>query len=452
MAIPISSAIISGMNTKPRTCAGRLFMGLDFSTQRLKATAIDSSLDVVHESEIDFDRALPEFKTRGGVHRHSDGLTVTAPPLLWVARLTSPRCHARAALSFQACDVRFRSTSSTEACLHAMAPTGFSGLDGAALRGQRGCAIPDSPVWMDSSTSAQCRARDRALGGAQAVAALTGSRSCERFTGNQIAKIRSKQPEAYAATGRIALVSSFCASLLIGDYAPIEPGDGAGMNMMNLRTRAWSPAALACTAKGLAARLGAIVPSHTVIGPDFAVVRRAPWLFPRLPRESPFGDNPSQPAALRLGSRGHGNQHGHQRHCSALFLTRPSATEGHIFGSPIDPEGYMAPDRLQERVPDPRVECGTALPAEAGPIRALPCGNPARQSRLHRLLLQEPEMTRRCSGPASGVDDSAAGRSAASTKAKMREAVIEGSSCPCVPARATSGSRRGKYQPPAGVP
>ena len=37
-------------------------------------------------------------------------------------------------------------------------------------------SVADSPIWADSSTTAQCRALEGALGGAQAVATLTGSR------------------------------------------------------------------------------------------------------------------------------------------------------------------------------------------------------------------------------------------------------------------------------------
>jgi xylulokinase len=39
---------------------------------------------------------------------------------------------------------------------------------------QEAFAIKDSPVWMDSSTSAQCAAIEKAVGGATKLAALTG--------------------------------------------------------------------------------------------------------------------------------------------------------------------------------------------------------------------------------------------------------------------------------------
>ena len=65
-------------------------------------------------------------------------------------------------------------------------------------------AIPNSPVWMDSSTTKQCELLEEALGGPEAVAVATGSRAYERFTGNQIAKLSSSAE--FADTERISLV------------------------------------------------------------------------------------------------------------------------------------------------------------------------------------------------------------------------------------------------------
>jgi xylulokinase len=94
--------------------------------------------------------------------------------------------------------------------------------------------LPTNPIWMDSSTAGQCADITRAVGGPIALATLTGSRAFERFTGPQIRKFFERDPAGYRRTARIHLVSSFMASLLAGADAPIEPGDGAGMNLMDI--------------------------------------------------------------------------------------------------------------------------------------------------------------------------------------------------------------------------
>ena len=83
----------------------------------------------------------------------------------------------------------------------------------------------------DRANAARSRRRSAAR---DALQALTGSPAYERFTGPQIRKFYQEQPDAYAATARIHLVSSFMASLLLGADAPIDPGDGSGMNLMDL--------------------------------------------------------------------------------------------------------------------------------------------------------------------------------------------------------------------------
>lgn len=50
-------------------------------------------------------------------------------------------------------------------------------------------SIQRAPIWQDSSTTRECRELEAAVGGAQALADLTGSRAYERFTGTQIAKV-----------------------------------------------------------------------------------------------------------------------------------------------------------------------------------------------------------------------------------------------------------------------
>lgn len=105
-------------------------------------------------------------------------------------------------------------------------------------------SLKKSPIWMDCSTTEECREIEEACGGAIKLAQLTGSRAYERCTGPQIKKIFNMLPEVYNNTERISLVSSFMASLLIGSYAAIDHSDGSGMNLMDIRTKEWIKSAL----------------------------------------------------------------------------------------------------------------------------------------------------------------------------------------------------------------
>jgi len=101
-------------------------------------------------------------------------------------------------------------------------------------------SILDSPVWLDSSTSEQCQRLEERVGGSQALADVTGSRAYERFTGPQLARLAEEQPQAWANTERVSLVSSFAATLFLGKYANIDAADAGGMNLMDLRAKDWS--------------------------------------------------------------------------------------------------------------------------------------------------------------------------------------------------------------------
>ena len=337
------------MKKAGKSSARACFLGLDSSTQSIKATLIDADLNVIYEQAVNFDKELPEFKTTGGVHKHPDGLTVTSPPLMWVAafeillkKMKADKCPLGRIASVSGSGQQHGSVWLTKGAR--MVLNGI--VSGRPLRNQLAgiFSVADSPIWMDSSTGAQCRALEKALGGAQSVANLTGSRAYERFTGNQIAKIYQNWPLEYAATERICLVSSFVASLLIGDYAPIDASDGSGMNLMDIFKKTWAPAALKHTAPGLDVKLGEIVPSHAILGK----------IHPYYCREFGFnndcvivafsGDNPCSLAGLRLQHTGDiaislGTS---DTLFGSLSRPKPSASEGHIFVNPVEPKAYMA--------------------------------------------------------------------------------------------------------------
>jgi xylulokinase len=326
-----------------------LFLGLDSSTQGFKATLMDSRLAVIHEVAVNFDKDLPDFKTQGGVHHHPDGLAVTSPPLMWVAaldlaleRMKAAPCAFDRIAAISGSGQQHGSVWLKKGAREALRKVRAE----KSLRDQLAgiFSVADSPIWMDSSTAKQCQEREKALGGAQAVANLTGSRAYERFTGNQIAKIYQTNRAGYDATERIALVSSFVASLLVGDYVSIDASDGSGMNLMDIRSRTWAPAALDCTAAGLAQKLGDIAPAHAVAGKvhDYFVSK---YGFKKDCLVIVFsGDNPCSLAGLRIQQAGDiAISLGTSDTCfGCLTAPKPSATEGHIFANPVDPAAYMA--------------------------------------------------------------------------------------------------------------
>uniref|UniRef100_A0A8C2IH49 Xylulose kinase n=1 Tax=Cyprinus carpio TaxID=7962 RepID=A0A8C2IH49_CYPCA len=251
--------------------ADSCFLGFDFSTQQLKVIAVDGNLEVIVQSSVQFDSELPEFRTRGGVHIHDDKLTVTSPALMFVKALDVLLEKMRNA-GFDFSRVKAISGSGQQhgsVFWRKGARQTLNHLDPQKhlhLQLQECFALQDCPVWMDSSTSDQCQFLEAAVGGAQRLADITGSRAYERFTGSQIAKIYRLKPEEFSETERISLISSFASSLFLGDYAPIDFSDGSGMNLMDIFERRWSQVCLDAAAPQLAERLGDLTPSAAVLG------------------------------------------------------------------------------------------------------------------------------------------------------------------------------------------
>ncbi|EFJ11671.1 hypothetical protein SELMODRAFT_125835 [Selaginella moellendorffii] len=251
-----------------------LFLGFDSSTQSLKATAVDDKLRVVASQCVNFDSELPQYGTRGGVlHREKEG-SITAPCIMWVealelllGKLAAEKFPFHKVVALSGSGQQHGSVYWRKGAAQLLGDLDVAGDDDlAAQLRDRAFSTHDSPVWMDSSTTQQCRAIEEALGGAASVASLTGSRAYERFTGPQIRKLYERQPEVYGDTERISLVSSFMASIFLGRYASIDYSDAAGMNLMDLEKRCWSHAMLEATAPGLEQRLGPLAASHEVAG------------------------------------------------------------------------------------------------------------------------------------------------------------------------------------------
>ncbi|XP_053121434.1 xylulose kinase isoform X2 [Hemicordylus capensis] len=323
------------------------YLGWDFSTQQLKVIAVDEQLRVIYEDNVNFDKDLPEFGTQGGVYVHSDRLTVTSPVLMWIKALhvildkmkssgfNFSRVRALSGAGQQHGSVYWKEgakvllqNTSPDLPLHQSLKSCFS--------------VSNSPVWMDSSTNAQCCSLEKAVGGAQKLADITGSCAYERFTGNQIAKIYSQNPEVYAQTERISLISSFAASLFLGAYAPIDYSDGSGMNLLQFREKVWSPVCLNACAPGLGEKLDYPVPSSKILGSISSYYIRRYGFNSECKVIAFTGDNPASLAGMRLEEGDIAISLGTSDTLFLWIKDPKPALEGHILCSPVDSQAYMA--------------------------------------------------------------------------------------------------------------
>ena len=323
------------------------YLGLDSSTQSLSAIVVDTdSGTVVLDENLVFGKDLPEYASPNGFLEHQDPRVKHSNPLLWVDALDRllERAKARGFDWKSVAGVSGAGQQHGSVYLTTPIAKARPWSKSEPLAGQVAplLARTTSPIWMDSSTSAECREIAAAVGGDEVVTRSTGSRVIERFTGPQIRKFSKDDPASYERTAEIHLVSSFMAALLTQSSAPIDFGDGAGMNLLDLATLDWNEKLLAATAPGLAGRLRRPVASATAVG------ALAPYFVEKFgfksgtPVVAFTGDNPS--SLVGMGATAPGTAVVSLGTSDTVFAAmRAPKTDprgfGHVFGNPAG--GFM---------------------------------------------------------------------------------------------------------------
>lgn len=323
-----------------------LTLGIDSSTQGTKAIVYDAAAKrVVASASVNYGKDLPEFGAPDGFLPNADAKVRRAPPTMWVKGLEL----ALARLCDSGAPMGEIAAVGGDAQQHA---TVYLDKNGAYSRSE-------SPIWMDSSTSSEVSTLDAHFG--DSLRERTGSPAIERFAAAQVMKFAKEDPAAFARTARVHLLSSYLTSVLAGEDAPIDTGDGAGMNLLNLKTLEWDAEICEFAAPGLLAKLPRI---HK---PGDAPLRLAErfaefGLTPGIPVVPFTGDNPASLVGCGAAAPG----------CAVIslgtsdtffaampdFRTDPAGC-GHVFGNPMGgfmslacfKNGSLARDRV-------RRECG----------------------------------------------------------------------------------------------
>ena len=251
----------------------KYFLGLDASTQSIKGTIIDfETKDVVYEKSINFEDSFADiYNIKSGIIVDSNPLIVHSYPKMWVhaidllfAEMKSDNAPLDKILAISGSGQQHGSVYLNDNFLDYLnnlknKTSLLDGIDDIFSR-------KTSPIWMDSSTEKECDEIRKSIGGVAEVCKLTGSDVFARFTASQIRKFYKQEEQSYNNTKHIHLVSSFLASIMSGISSPIDYGDGAGMNMMDIEKCIWNEKCLSATSPNLKDKMTDIVSSDTCIG------------------------------------------------------------------------------------------------------------------------------------------------------------------------------------------
>lgn len=317
-------------------------LGIDGSTQSMSAIVIDlDNGKVVCECAINFGERLPQYNSPNGFFNGESSNEVYSNPLMWLDAIDLLFDELR-----ESCDLSKVKVISGAGQQHGSV---YLNADWLKTIGQldpkealskqiKPCLSRSrSPIWMDTSTTLECQEIAQAIGGNEIICQKSGSIAIERFTGPQIRRFYKTSLEAYPNTARIHLVSSFICSILSGQDCPIDTGDGAGMNLMNLETNTWDLDLIHATAPNLIDKLPEIVEGDTVVGKiaDYFVTK---YGFSEDTSIVVFtGDNPS--SLVGTGASSPGKTVISLGTSDTFFAAMPSTVSdpngyGHVFGNP----------------------------------------------------------------------------------------------------------------------
>jgi xylulokinase len=319
------------------------FLGLDCSTQSLTGIIIDfeNKKNVITKS-LPFSEYFPDYNTDHGVIKFKDEKVVHSYPLMWVEALDKIFSIFKR-LDIELDLIKAISGSGQQhgtVYLNEKFEENLKILDpNKSLKKQLEDVFTreTAPIWMDSSTSKQCKEIRESLGGRKKTIQLTGSDTFERFSGPQIRKFHQENPEDYEKTKIIHLISSFIASVLLGENAPIDHGDGAGMNLMDIKSKTWNEKALNATAPNLKEKLPNLVESFHKIGTISPYFVKKYGFNPETILLPWSGDNPNSLIGVGLINKGKAAISLGTSDTYFSFMEKLNTDprgESHVFGSP----------------------------------------------------------------------------------------------------------------------
>ncbi len=286
--------------------ARRAFCGIDCGTQSTKAMLLDAETDAV----LAIGRAPHDLIEADDGTREQD-------PAWWIAAMRAAVAEAiNAAPGVEVVGI------------------GVSGQQhGLVALDSTGLPVRPAKLWNDTTTVTECDALTSALGGPEAVLALTGNLFLPGYTAPKVLWLRRREPNAYARAVRFCLPHDYLNLWMTGAFVT-EPGDASGTAYFDVRSRSYAGAVLAALDEGRdwQASLPAVVDSLSVVGELSAGAGEALGLTPGLPVSAGGGDNMC--AAIGAGVVVEGPL--------VVSLGTSGTAFGHRDAAAVDPQGIAA--------------------------------------------------------------------------------------------------------------
>ncbi len=252
------------------------YLGLDLSTQSLKAVLIDvARASVVCEESISFDDDLPEYGTQLGILAGQPAGVAEAPVLLW-----------RDAL------IRLVELLSAEVNLSTLRALSVGGQQhGLVSLGEDGePSRLNAKLWNDVSTAPEAEQLERVIGGREATIAHIHNTVRPGYTASKVLHLKLHEPEIYRRTGQFLLPHNYINYLLTG-RAVMEYGDASGTALWDPVARQWSEPAIEAVGSELRNKLPDVLPPDRSIGHTLSELAGQCGLPPDCVVDAGSGDN-----------------------------------------------------------------------------------------------------------------------------------------------------------------
>ncbi|HWA85207.1 MAG TPA: xylulokinase [Opitutus sp.] len=195
----------------------------------------------------------------------------------------------------------------------------------------KGDVIRPAKLWCDTSTTAECMAITKKLGGPKATIRKTGNLILPGFTAGKILWLKRHEPANYKRLRHVLLPHDYLNFHLTGNYF-MEFGDASGTALMDVRKRAWSAEAIKAIDRNLADFLPPISGSDEAAGTLRRDLAARYGLSPDVVVSAGGGDN-------MMGAIGTGN-------VAPGVISASFGTSGTIYAFAnkpvVDPQGEIA--------------------------------------------------------------------------------------------------------------